>query len=109
MLVAQLLPQIPSALSPWLRASYVGAPHTPSASTTPGACLCCSDGCAQVMYVMRHERQLMKSAMEMAVLTSVQHPNIVRVYACLTDLVEEAGERSRHTEQIDSPCRQHSS
>jgi hypothetical protein len=34
----------------------------------------------------------MKSAMEMAVLTSIQHPNIVRVYACLTDLVEEAGE-----------------
>lgn len=38
-----------------------------------------------------HERQLMKSAMEMAVLTSIQHPNIVRVFACLTDLVEEAG------------------
>jgi hypothetical protein len=33
----------------------------------------------------------MKSAMEMAVLTSIQHPNIVRVFACLTDLVEEAG------------------
>jgi hypothetical protein len=46
----------------------------------------------QVMYVTLHERQLMKSAMEMAVLTSIQHPNIVRVYACLTDLVEEAGE-----------------
>jgi hypothetical protein len=46
----------------------------------------------QVMYVSQHERQLLKSAMEMAVLTSIQHPNIVRVYACLTDLVEEAGE-----------------
>lgn len=44
------------------------------------------------MYVTLHERQLLKSAMEMAVLTSIQHPNIVRVYACLTDLVEEAGE-----------------
>lgn len=53
--------------------------------------LCCVAR-VQVMYVTLHERQLLKSAMEMAVLTSIQHPNIVRVYACLTDLVEEAGE-----------------
>jgi hypothetical protein len=46
----------------------------------------------QVMYVTQHERHLLKSAVEMAVLTCIQHPNIVRVYACLTDLVEEAGE-----------------
>jgi hypothetical protein len=45
----------------------------------------------QVMYVTQHERHLLKSAVEMAVLTCIQHPNIVRVYACLTDLVEEAG------------------
>lgn len=45
----------------------------------------------QMMYVTQHERHLLKSAVEMAVLTCIQHPNIVRVYACLTDLVEEAG------------------
>jgi hypothetical protein len=38
----------------------------------------------------------MRDAVEMAVLTSVQHPNIVKVYACLTDLVEMvAGGRGR--------------
>jgi hypothetical protein len=34
----------------------------------------------------------MKDAVEMAVLSSVQHPNIVTVYSCLTDMVETAGE-----------------
>jgi hypothetical protein len=38
-----------------------------------------------------HERQLMKNAMEMAVLTTIRHPNVVRVYAVYTDMVEEAG------------------
>lgn len=60
-------------------------------ASDPQGVLCCAVH-VQVMYVTLHERQLMKSAMEMAVLTSIQHPNIVRVYACLTDLVEEAGE-----------------
>ena len=49
------------------------------------------------MYTSQHERQLMKSAMEMAVLTTIQHPNIVRVFACLTDLVEEAGGLGQHS------------
>ncbi len=31
---------------------------------------------------------------QMAVLTTLSHPNIVRVYACLTDMVEEAGEET---------------
>eukprot|EP00878_Enallax_costatus_P015503 GHUV01016238.1.p1 GENE.GHUV01016238.1~~GHUV01016238.1.p1 ORF type:complete len:617 (+),score=197.61 GHUV01016238.1:372-2222(+) len=44
----------------------------------------------KVMYMSQHERALMKNAMEMAVLTTIRHPNIVRVYACLTDMVEEA-------------------
>lgn len=36
----------------------------------------------------------------MAVLTTIRHPNIVRVYACLTDMVEEAGAlpRPQHPE-----------
>jgi hypothetical protein len=33
----------------------------------------------------------MKDAVEMAVLSSVQHPNIVSVYSCLTDMVEIGG------------------
>lgn len=65
----------------------------------------------QVMYVSQHERQLMKTAMEMAVLTSIQHPNMVRVYACLTDLLEEAGKtgigrtaRDDHHQQLGFTC-----
>jgi len=45
---------------------------------------------AKVMYARQHERQAMKDALEMAVLTTVSHPNIVQVYACLTDMVEDA-------------------
>jgi hypothetical protein len=30
-----------------------------------------------------------KSAMEMAAMSSLKHPNIVSTYACLTDMVEE--------------------
>ncbi|KAI8462306.1 MAG: hypothetical protein J3K34DRAFT_527838 [Monoraphidium minutum] len=35
------------------------------------------------------EHEAMRDAVEMAVLSSVQHPNIVSVYSCLTDMVEE--------------------
>jgi hypothetical protein len=34
----------------------------------------------------------MKDALEMAVLTTVSHPNIIQVYNCFTDMVEDAGE-----------------
>jgi hypothetical protein len=33
----------------------------------------------------------MKDALEMAVLTTVSHPNIIQVYNCFTDMVEDAG------------------
>jgi hypothetical protein len=33
----------------------------------------------------------MQDAVEMAVLSTVQHPNIVSVYSCLTDMVECEG------------------
>jgi ABC-type uncharacterized transport system substrate-binding protein len=46
----------------------------------------------QVMYARQHERQAMKDALEMAVLTTVSHPNIIQVYSCFTDMVEDAGE-----------------
>jgi hypothetical protein len=49
----------------------------------------------QVMYARQHERQAMKDALEMAVLTTVSHPNIIQVYNCFTDMVEDAGERNR--------------
>jgi hypothetical protein len=45
----------------------------------------------QVLGSSDHERQTMKDALEMAVLTSVSHPNIIRVYACLTNMVEHGG------------------
>jgi hypothetical protein len=43
------------------------------------------------MYARQHERQAMKDALEMAVLTTVSHPNIIQVYNCFTDMVEDAG------------------
>lgn len=45
----------------------------------------------KVMYARQHERQTMKDALEMAVLTTVAHPHIIQVYACFTDMVEDAG------------------
>ena len=47
------------------------------------------------MYARQHERQAMKDALEMAVLTTVSHPNIIQVFSCFTDMVEDAGERRR--------------
>jgi serine/threonine protein kinase len=44
------------------------------------------------MPVRDSERAAIQDAMELAVLSSVQHPNIVSVYACLTDMVESVGE-----------------
>jgi hypothetical protein len=38
------------------------------------------------------EREAMQDAVEMAVMSSVQHPNVVSVYSCLTDMVEAEAE-----------------
>ncbi|KIZ06401.1 putative serine/threonine-protein kinase pats1 [Monoraphidium neglectum] len=46
----------------------------------------------KVMHTRKNEREAMKDAVEMAVLSSVQHPNIVSVYSCLTDMVEIGGD-----------------
>jgi serine/threonine protein kinase len=48
----------------------------------------------KVMYVHRTDHGAMSDAMEMAVLSSIQHPNIVSVYACLTDMVECSSDKS---------------
>eukprot|EP00201_Polytomella_parva_P010422 CAMPEP_0175058822 /NCGR_PEP_ID=MMETSP0052_2-20121109/12069_1 /TAXON_ID=51329 ORGANISM="Polytomella parva, Strain SAG 63-3" /NCGR_SAMPLE_ID=MMETSP0052_2 /ASSEMBLY_ACC=CAM_ASM_000194 /LENGTH=934 /DNA_ID=CAMNT_0016324261 /DNA_START=67 /DNA_END=2867 /DNA_ORIENTATION=- len=45
----------------------------------------------KVMYARQHERQAMKDALEMAVLTTVSHPHIIQVFSCFTDMVEDAG------------------
>jgi hypothetical protein len=39
----------------------------------------------------------MKDALEMAVLTTVSHPNIIQVYNCFTDMVEDAGGQAGDT------------
>ena len=49
---------------------------------------------AKVMPARASEREAMQDAVEMAVLSSVQHPNIVSVYSCLTDMVETPGARA---------------
>ena len=46
----------------------------------------------KVFYSRSCEREAMKDAVEMAVLSSVQHPNIVSVYSCMTDMIETAGD-----------------
>eukprot|EP00775_Hariotina_reticulata_P006073 gene6073-6312_t len=45
----------------------------------------------KLMYVPQQQRKIMKNAMEMAVMESLRHPNVVRVYAVLTDMLEVAG------------------
>ena len=44
----------------------------------------------KVMHARHDHGDAVTDAMEMAVLLTLQHPNIVSVYACLTDMVEEA-------------------
>ncbi|KAF6262323.1 kinase-like domain-containing protein [Scenedesmus sp. NREL 46B-D3] len=45
----------------------------------------------KVMYVPQRLRGVMKAALEMAMTEALSHPNIVRTFACLSDLVQEAG------------------
>lgn len=47
----------------------------------------------QVMIVPSQQRKLMKAALEMAVQESLSHPNIVRVYGILTDVIQDCGEQ----------------
>lgn len=42
----------------------------------------------QVMYHRRTEQEALMDAIEMAVLSTVSHPHVVRAYACFTDMVE---------------------
>jgi hypothetical protein len=47
--------------------------------------------------------QAVAHAFEMAVLSSVQHPNIVQAYSCLTDMIDvDARERSGATSHWDT-------
>jgi len=49
------------------------------------------------MYVPQQQRSIMKSAMEMAVMESLSHPNVVRVYTVLPDMIDDIGESRLHT------------
>lgn len=44
----------------------------------------------KVLYSRRNQKDAMKDAMEMAVLTHLRHPGIVTVFECFTDCVEDA-------------------
>lgn len=50
----------------------------------------------QVMSTRMCEREAMRDATELAVLGAISHPNIVRVYSTLTDVVEVTGEWYRN-------------
>jgi hypothetical protein len=43
----------------------------------------------KIMYNRQHERQLMKDAIEIAVLMNISHPHIVALYTCMVDMVQE--------------------
>lgn len=62
---------------------------------------CCCYGCCcpQVMPTANTDKMgiNMKAAMEMAALSTLRHPNIVRTYACLTEMVEERTPRRRRS------------
>jgi len=49
----------------------------------------------KVFYARQNEREAMKDAVEMAVLSTVHHQNIVSLYACFTEMVEIGGARAR--------------
>lgn len=51
-------------------------------------CRICFVTTPQVMHARSTESEAVSDAMEMAVLSSVVHPNIVQVFSCLTDMVE---------------------
>jgi hypothetical protein len=55
----------------------------------------------QVMNARASDMEAVSDAMEMAVLSSVQHPNIVQVYCCLTDMIEVKGDEG---EQLNCAC-----
>ncbi|KIY97013.1 hypothetical protein MNEG_10947, partial [Monoraphidium neglectum] len=42
----------------------------------------------KVMHTHNNEQEAVAHAFEMAVLSSVQHPNIVQAYSCLTDMID---------------------
>lgn len=46
----------------------------------------------KVMATRNEEAAALQDAVEMAVLSSVQHPNIVQVFACLTDMVKASND-----------------
>jgi hypothetical protein len=50
---------------------------------------------AKVMPARNSEHEALQVATEMAVLSTVHHPNIVSVYSCLTDMIEAPGAGAR--------------
>lgn len=52
----------------------------------------------KVLYAREHQREAMKDAVEMAVLSHIRHPGIVSVYSCFTDMVEDGAP------PLVSPC-----
>lgn len=59
----------------------------------------------KVMHTHNNEQEAVRHAFEMAVLSSVQHPNIVSAFSCLTDMVDvdalEAAEASSDDDDDD--------
>jgi hypothetical protein len=56
------------------------------------------------MHARSSNSEAVSDAMEMAVLSSVQHPNIVQVFSCLTDMVYiEDGEPSPRANASQAP------
>jgi hypothetical protein len=78
-------------------ACYLGAARTRplvSHADAPTALLHALPPCPhppQVLYPKTRQREAVKDAVEMAVLSHVRHPGVVSVYECFTELVEDCG------------------
>ncbi|GBF87377.1 hypothetical protein Rsub_00088 [Raphidocelis subcapitata] len=58
----------------------------------------------KVFYARSSERDAVKDAVEMAVLSCVHHPNIVSLYTCITDCIETADKDSAGTTSSSGPA-----
>jgi hypothetical protein len=75
-------------------------PRTWGGPNPPAPAHPCSLPPLQVLNARSSDGEAMSDAMEMAVLSSITHPNVVQVFACLTDMVPTSsgpGESGAHT------------
>lgn len=66
--------------------------HSARGGSLHAYCTLAASAAGHYSHVLLSQRLVLVLVLQMAVLTTMAHPNIVRVFACLTDMKEEAGE-----------------